>query len=157
MKRIKHGILLLGAGLALSWSRVALAAPLNCTISSTAVIFGNYLPTNTTPLSGTGTLTISCNKKNVSLIIALSIGQGSSYGTRYMAGGSPAAQLNYNLYTNAAHSILWGDGTGGSSTNSKVTGGANQALAVTVYGLIPDQQNISAGTYTDSITATVNY
>lgn len=146
---------LIGIMLTIFGYRTAQAAPPNCNLASTAVNFGNYLSTNTTPVSGTGTLTLTCNRSGT-YSIALSTGQSGSFNPRYMSGGSPVNHLDYNLYTDAAHAILWGDGTGGTSV---ATGSysKNVPLSITVYGLLPAQQNVSTGSYSDSITATVTY
>jgi spore coat protein U-like protein len=64
--------------------------------------------------------------------------------------------LNYNPYTTAAHTTVWGDGTGSTQT---VTIGPYRRVhlpqSITVYGLIPALQNAALGPYTDSITAIV--
>ena len=48
--------------------------------------------------------------------VALSTGGSGSYATRKMSNGTDT--LSYNLYTDAGHTIIWGDGSGGTSTNS---------------------------------------
>lgn len=145
----------LGIALSLCWYGTAQAAPPHCDATSTVVNFGSYLPSNASPLSSTGGITLSCNRSG-SYSIALSTGQSGSYNPRYMSGGSPVAHLNYNLYTDPSHTILWGDGTGGTSV---ATGSypKNSPITITVYGLLPAQQNVGTGAYTDSITATVTY
>lgn len=137
------------------WCGTAHAAPPSCSTTSTTINFGNYLPSSTIPLSSTGTITLNCNRSG-SYSIALSMGQGGSYNPRSMSGGSPVTQLNYNLYTNAQHTIIWGDGSGGTSV---ATGSysKNVPVSITVYGLLPAQQNVPTGLYTDSITATITY
>ncbi|MGA9853151.1 MAG: spore coat U domain-containing protein [Gammaproteobacteria bacterium] len=145
-------------------SGLACAAPTpECTITSTAISFGNYDPLSSTSLTGTGTLGFSCTKasltgvdKTVTFVIALSTGSGS-YGTRIMNNG--AYSLDYNLYTDTTYTSVWGDGTAGtaeySSTYAKTQ--APAVVTVYVYGLIPAQQNAVPGSYTDSITATVTF
>ncbi len=65
-----------------------------------------------------------------------------------------ADRLNYNLYTNSSHTIVWGDGTGVTVT---VSGNAATA-SHTVYGRIAGSQNAARlGAYTDSITVTVTF
>jgi spore coat protein U-like protein len=67
---------------------------------------------------------------------------------------SGANLLNYNLYTSAARNVVWGDGTGGSNTMSAT---ANGSTTLNIFGQIPASQDAAVGTYTDSITATVNF
>lgn len=146
---------LMGLAVLIGGSNIAHAGPANCSATSTTVNFGSYLPSNAAGLSSTGVITLSCNR-NGSYSIALSTGQSGTFNPRYMSGGSPINHLNYNLYTDVAHTILWGDGTGGTSV---ATGSysKNAPVTITVYGLLPAGQNVGAGTYTDSITATVTY
>ena len=66
--------------------------------------------------------------------------------------------LNYNLYTNSARTIVWGDGTGGSSAQTlsggTVSGGLRR-FSRTVYGRIAAMQNVGAASYSDTIVMTV--
>jgi spore coat protein U-like protein len=66
--------------------------------------------------------------------------------------------LSYNLYLDAAHSMIWGDGTGGSQTGTLTINGLGNVTAnATIYALIPSQDPAPGAGYTDSITVTVNY
>jgi spore coat protein U-like protein len=146
------------AGLLLCLSGGAGAA---CSVSATAVSFGSYNPLSPLNTDATGTVTVTCSgllSVLVSYEVLLSRGGAGSYTPRRMAGGSNT--LDYNLYTNITRTTIWGDNTGGSS---RVTGSILVQLLVptsnlhTIYGRIPAQQNVAAGTYADSITVTVNY
>ena len=134
---------------------IAQAAPKNCNATATTVNFGSYLPTNAAAVTSAGVITLTCNRTG-SYSIALSTGQSGTFNPRYMSGGSPASDLDYNLYIDAAHTILWGDGTAGTSV---ATGSysKNASVTITVYGLLPAGQNVGAGSYADSITATITY
>jgi spore coat protein U-like protein len=62
--------------------------------------------------------------------------------------------LSYNLFTDSALTQVWGDGaTGGSVLTQKVT--KNKAWNAIVYGSLPAQQNVSAGSYSDSLLVTI--
>lgn len=69
-----------------------------------------------------------------------------------------ANSLNYSLYTTAALTAVWGDGSGNTGT---ATIGPYRKVqlpqSVTIYGLIPALQNATRSPYTDSITATVTF
>jgi spore coat protein U-like protein len=67
--------------------------------------------------------------------------------------GSRANHLNYNLYTGADRSAVWGDGHG----NQLMTVRKNKITTLHVYGQIPAGQDAAVGTYTDSIVATVTF
>lgn len=132
-----------------------------CTIAANPFNFGSYAPLSGTTTSTTGTVSVTCSALiaglNVSYVISLTSGSSGTYTARKMQ-FSPY-QLNYNLYTDAAYSTVWGDGTASTST---VSDSYNLALIsmtrnYTVYGLIPASQQVGAGSYTDTITATVTF
>ncbi|WP_331775739.1 Csu type fimbrial protein [Sulfurospirillum sp. 1612] len=130
-----------------------------CHISATDLNFGNYDPLSVTPTDGTSTITVTC-VLNSAYEVALDkgSGSGSDFTTgRKMTGDTNATELlTYNLYTEASHTTVWGDGTG-SSTVSGTGSGPLSSINHTVYGRIPANENVSAQTYQDTITATINY
>ena len=132
-----------------------------CSVSATAVGFGGYDTLSPLNDDATGTVTVTCSgllSVLVSYEILLSKGGAGTYTPRRMASGSNT--LNYNLYSNITRTTIWGDNTGGSS---RVTGSILVQLLVptsnphTVFGRIPALQNVASGSYTDSITVTLNY
>jgi spore coat protein U-like protein len=130
-----------------------------CTVSAVGVSFGNYNPVATTALTSTGQVTVNCSTAFVfgttAITIDLSTGASNTYTARTMLSGTNT--LTYNLYQNAADTVIWGNGTGGSSAYDGNITGAQPTLQVTVYGQIPALQNPVPGSYTDTITVTVNY
>ncbi|HJV24992.1 MAG TPA: spore coat U domain-containing protein [Aromatoleum sp.] len=134
----------------------------SCTASASATNFGTYSPTSPSALDGTGNVQVSCSLLGiisilVSYQIQLSAGASGSSAGRTLAG--PGASLNYNLYTNASRTAIWGDGSGGSST---VSDGYLLGLLTTVknypvFGRIVAGQNVPSGSYSDTIVVTVNY
>ena len=141
-----------------------LAAPLigapaaACTISGTGVAFGAYDPQSAASDDSAGTVSVNCHPSVESPIVALSTGQSGSYAARRMSGGS--FNINYNLYTSGARTIVWGDGTGGSVTQTLSGGtvsGGTRTFSRTIYGRIPALQNVGAGPYSDTITLTVTF
>lgn len=132
----------------------------SCSVSATSVLFGTYDPASFTPRNGTGTVTLNCTIVLGLLdtwTLLLSRGGSSTYLPRRLASG--ANTLNYNLYTNAARTTVWGDGSAGTSTmsNSSTLSIGTSSVEYTVYGQIPARQDRPPGTYSDSITVTVNY
>jgi spore coat protein U-like protein len=131
----------------------------SCTVTATAVSFGSYNPIASTTNDATGTVQVTCT-----MVIALAgsytidISSGSSGNVAQRTLKQGANSLNYNLYTDPARSIVWGDGTGGSSHVSPTfTALLFVQQSVTVYGRIPAGQNVAAGVYGDTITVTVTY
>jgi len=126
----------------------------SCTISVTSVNFGNYNVFNGTAVDSTGTITYRCNATAVNITITLSKGQSSTYNPRTMTKGGET--LDYNLYTNAGRTSIWGDGTSGTSVYSRVNP-PNNDVNVTIYGRVPAAQDVSAGSYSDTVSATINF
>jgi spore coat protein U-like protein len=135
-------------------SQTSLAAT-SCRFTSVnPVSFGVYdifarQPNN----NGVGSLTIDCKGSgNDNFEVTLSTGQSHSYTTRTMRSGGN--HLDYNLYTSADRSAVWGDGHGGSHL---MTIRKNKATTLNVFGQIPAGQDVAVGTYTDPIVATVTF
>lgn len=150
--------MLMVTGLALLLPVFARAAS-HCTVSANNYSFGNYDPMNSLPTNVTGTnlISVTCNG-NGSAIITVDLSPGGSgvyFPSRQLATGFTSDVLNYNLYTTASLTTVWGDGTGGSG--DVVIPYAMGLHNFTVYGQIPAQQNIGAGSYADSITVTVTF
>lgn len=129
-----------------------------CTVASSGVAFGTYNPFSATPTDTTGTVTVTCSAGAGSgtYTVALSAGSGT-YAARRMTSGS--SLMSYQVYSDAARSVVWGDGTSGTA---KVTPGDNRpqaggATTLTVYGRIPAQLIVAPGGYTDTLTVTVTY
>lgn len=131
----------------------------SCSVATTAVAFGIYNSASNSDVAGNVAVTCSAVAVgfNVAYVIKLSAGGAASFSPRTLANGGYT--LQYNLYTNAARTHIWGDGT--SSTNT--VSDAYTALVLlqlknyAVYGRLPASQNGAAGTYNDSITVTVEY
>jgi spore coat protein U-like protein len=137
------------SGLALFALLLAAAPALqaDCTISASGVAFGSYDAFSPYALDGAGTVSMHCSPES-SYSLGFSSG-GGSYSQRKLSNGP--ATLNYNLYTDASRSVVWGDGTGGTGT----VAGSGENNNHVVYGRIPAQQNTAAGSYGDTIIVTV--
>jgi len=128
----------------------------NCTISTAVLAFGNYDPVNVNaaaPLDGTGTVTIACTKGST-VTIGLGLGSNASGATRRLTDGS-GNFLTYEVYQEAAHTTIWGNA--GAALLSPAAAPSKAARNFTAYGRVPSNQDITAGIYTDTIVATVNF
>ena len=127
----------------------------SCSFTSvTDIGFGTYNVFDTLPdASGVGSITIKCQGgPGNAYDVTLSTGQSNSYISRVMKSG--ANSLTYNIYTSATRSIVWGDGTAGSSTQSAYK---NSTTTLSLFGQIPAGQDVANGIYTDNLIATVNF
>lgn len=144
---------------AAAFAVLAVASPCfaqaNCTISTTAVAFGTYDVFGASPVDSTGAVTYRCNAAARNIRVTLSRGQSATFTPRTMLKTGEA--LTYNLYMDAARTTIWGDGTGGTQFYSKANPANNTNIVLTIYGRITAAQDISAGSYTDTIAATINF
>ena len=122
------------------------AASAACNVTPQAVAFGAYDPLSPIARNGVGNVQVTCTVLT-SFTVSLGPGNGT-VANRRMTGG--AAQLNYNLYKDAARLFIWGEGAAGVSSL-----GTNVQLPV--YGRIPAGQNVPATIYTDSVSVTVTF
>jgi spore coat protein U-like protein len=127
----------------------------SCSFTSVVGVgFGTYNVFSVAPLDSTGSVTYACTGV-ASVSIELGKGSASSFLPRRMIG--PSGPLTYNLYTNAAHTVIWGDGTAGTSAYSLPSPPDGSGVTVTIYGEISARQNIHEGFYADTITVTMNF
>ena len=144
------------AGSATANLNVSASVSAVCTISTAPVAFGAYDPVvanAATDLNGTGTLTVACTK-GASATIDLGNGNNLSGGSRRMSSGTDF--LNYSLYKDAARTQVWGTGLAGGTTYT-YNSASKVATAVTVYGKVPQNQDVTVGAYSDVVLATINY
>ena len=124
-----------------------------CSVAASPLTFGSY-DVSGAAVNVSSTVGVTCTGGS-SYTIALGVGGGSgaTFATRKMSFG--AGTLHYSIYTDAARTAVWGDGTGGSNT---VSGTGSLGLVThTAYGSIPAGQSANAGVYTDSVSVTLNY
>jgi spore coat protein U-like protein len=128
-----------------------------CSLTTTAVSFGSYDPivaNASTALNATGSISDTCSN-GLSGTITLDAGlypTGSSTASvpaRQMRSG--ASVLGYFLYTDSARSNPWG------SSGVGITGTGTTSVPILVYGQVPGGQNAAAGSYSDTVTATITF
>jgi spore coat protein U-like protein len=131
-----------------------------CTVSNSNLDFGNYTGGSPTPLTGLATVTAHCG---VGQPYAIGLSQGLYPGatttTRRMTitGGSGDASLGYDLFTDPAGTLHWGNITDGMTENVVQGTGTGGDQEIPVYGKIPAGQNVRTGLYEDTILVTLSY
>ena len=168
MNRARHTLRRRGFRLAAVAALLLAATPtiaaVNCSTSSPTLAFGNYDPTVGTPTDITGTMTVTCTRApfdtwTVSYTIELSTGGSGTYANRRMTSG--ASQLNYNVFTTASRTQVWGNGSGstgevGATMNFNLFQFSKSATH-SAYGRMPAGQNANAGTYGDNLVVTLTF
>ncbi len=132
----------------------------SCSVDASTLNFGVYNPLAAGNLDATGSVSVTCGAlvlgANISYNVTLGAGGSGNPLSRTMSNG--ANTLSYNLYTNAGRTLIWGDNSGGTSTVSSaylLNLLLSRTDAFSIYGRIPSGQNVTAGSYTDTIVATV--
>lgn len=134
------------------------AQAFNCTITTTPVNFGVYDVFANLPLYSTGSVTVDCknpDRKPLPITIYINQGSAGSFTPRQML-SSLGDRLNYYLFIDSSRTTIWGDGTGGSSVVTAIVS-KDTVFNSIVYSSVPAGQNVSAGIYSDALTATVNW
>ena len=142
------------------FSLLAWEAHAACNVSTTSVNFGNYDVFLATPLDSTGTVTVWCDENlNQDLIIGIGpSGNSGGFQPRKMRPSSGSDLLDYNLYTNSFRTAVWGNGTAGTSTvNAGKIKKNDPPTSVTIFGRVPPGQNVSVGTYSDTLVVTITW
>jgi spore coat protein U-like protein len=131
----------------------------NCTISTTGITFGAYDPivaNATTALDSTGSVTITCTQ-GAATTIGLNAGNNTANAsgtTRAMNSGTNF--LSYEIFQNAGRTTLWGNS--GADLFTPEAAPSSAARTFTTHGRVPPGQDVpSSGSYTDTVTATVNF
>ncbi|MGB6986183.1 MAG: spore coat protein U domain-containing protein [Candidatus Aquilonibacter sp.] len=121
-----------------------------CDIAVSPMRFPNYDPSVPYDTSAVDTFSIFCNAPHV-LVISLITNDRCMQ--RYLR--RALDRLAYNLYQDAGNSIVWGSLNpicGRVETDSIL-----RRTDFSVYGLLPREQNVRAGTYTDVVTIEADF
>jgi spore coat protein U-like protein len=138
----------------------------DCTALASGVAFGVYDPLAAAPDDSTASMTVVCayvsgGTDQVGYRVSLSTGDSGTYSARTMHAGSSA--LNYNLYSDAGRTAVWGDGSNGTTVMSDsftVGPGVGNSLRIdtrTIYGRMPARQDALDGSYADTIVVTLEF
>lgn len=148
------------AGTATSNLTVSSSVSANCSITTTPLSFGEYDPVvanASANLDSTGTVSVTCTD-GASATIALGQGSNADAGStdgaplRRMSDGG-TNYLSYNLYSDSARTTAWTNDAAG----DVATTGTGTADEHTIYGRVTAGQNVPAGSYNDTVIATVTF
>ncbi len=134
--------------LALAVPAAARAAPSCHGISVTALAFGNYDVYGAAPLDSVATISYSCPPPAVP-VVDISAGSAGSFSPRRMTLTGSTDTLAYNVYVDAARTIVW--------NNTPVAVPQGTGKSVPVYGRVFPLQDVSVGSYADTLVVTFNF
>jgi spore coat protein U-like protein len=126
-----------------------------CSISATPVSFGTYDVFAAAPLDSLGSVMYRCSGGAKVIAITISDGWGGSFTPRKLL--SFTGWLGYNLYRDPSRSVVWGNGTSGTSFYATTNIPNNRDVSVPVYGRVDAGQDVRAGLYGDYVSVTVNF
>lgn len=126
----------------------------SCEVNATDLIFGNYDPVAATHVEAQTSLSVTCtNGTPYHVGLSLGDGSGASMANRRMTKDGGSQTLNYVLYKDNQHSVLWGN----SGTDRVSATGDGTSDTIDVFGRIPMQQAAPAGDYSDTVVVTVSW
>ena len=133
----------------------------NVTAGSASNISLGSVAAGTTNVTGSNTIKVNCSK-TTPYNVGLAPSNGVNTGLGSMA-GSPGNTdtVAYQLYSDAAYSVAWGNTATATSVGNGVAGtgagmGTSQANTLTVYAKAPTT-DVTPDNYTDTVTVNVNY
>ncbi len=129
-----------------------------CRMNATPINFGNYDVFLSTPLDAVGIITLNCDRHVRTATVTLNQGLYGTFSPRRMKRSGGTDLLDYNVFTDVTRTAIFGDGSGGSSSvfvNRPGPGNRDWIANINMYSRIPPGQNVSVGSYSDSLTATV--
>ncbi len=120
----------------------------------TSVAFGTYNVFDAAARLSSGGIVFECSGVQPSDTVTIEI-SGATDATvlRGMTAGSHV--LRYQLYLDAARTIVWGTGAGGTATYGPVLPADGVPTSVPIYGRVPARQDVGAGAYSDSLLVTL--
>jgi len=153
---MRVSMMLVGAMLAVMVS--AQPARADCEVQSSGIVFPAYDVYATQPLDAVGTLQFKCSpeQKNATPTVRLTLGAAPD-GTFVRRMKNDGDTLRYNLFVDPYHTAVWGDGTEGTMAYIAACCPVGKFSDVKVYARIPAGQDVSAGTYVDSMLVTIEF
>lgn len=116
----------------------------DCSITAAGLAFGAY--DRASGNTGTASITANCT---LDLPASVSLDDGLNTG-RQMTNGT--SNLAYALFKDSAHTQSWA-----ANTDALAITGTGADDAHTIYGTIASGQNVSKGSYLDTVTATITF
>jgi spore coat protein U-like protein len=124
------------------------AAPSCKNISVTALAFGNYDAYNATDTDSAGTISYSCPPPTTPTV-SIDAGQAFANGRRRMTRAGGTDWLSYDIFVDAARNTVW--------SSTPVSVAAGNAVSVPYYARAFALQDVSVGSYSDTLIVTFNF
>jgi spore coat protein U-like protein len=126
----------------------------SCTIETRPLSFGTYDPEANAELDAVAQVIYTCDNQAKKIRIEMTTGVGNQFTPRHMYANS-VDRLDYNIYLDATHNTIWGQGLYGTDVYYQNNPPNGTPVIVLAYGRIPGRQNPSPGLYADVLTVRV--
>ena len=134
----------------------------DCTLTTANIVFSAFNPYDATFERANGLAKVYCintsgSSSTITYSLTLSAGGSRNQTDRLVVNG--VKSVSYNLYKNSTYTEILGDGYSSTIIKNTYTLASNASRTdnYTIYGKIPVQPLAEPMTYTDTITATLNY
>jgi spore coat protein U-like protein len=122
-----------------------------CLVSASTLNFGTY---NGAQNDAASNVSVTCtNTTPYKVGLDAGLATGATVTSRKMQDGT-GQFLNYAIFSDSGRTTNWGNTPGTDTVNQA---GNGSAQSIPVYGRIAQNQYVTPGAYSDTITATVNY
>jgi spore coat protein U-like protein len=125
-----------------------------CRVTPAVLDFGRYSPVGPNavqPLDSDATFEVQCTP-GATARVSLGLGQSPSGTQRRMASAKGRDLMAYDLYQDSGRSATWGAGD-----VVTLTSFGPAPVRLPVYGRVPGGQDLSIGSYADSVVITVTF
>jgi spore coat protein U-like protein len=128
-----------------------------CSITSvTGVAFGAYDVFDPSPVSSAGAVTYVCTAvQPLDRVVIELDGVTDAATLRAMTAGSHT--LGYQLYLDAARTLVWGTGGGGTASYGPILPSDGVSTVVPIYGALPARQDVATGSYGGTVVVTLQF
>ena len=140
------------AGLAAICCPSRASAQLGCHVAMGNIQFGTVNDVGEGASTAAGAMNVYCNSAStpyVRVCIALGAPVANSWDPRYLQGPTPT-RLEYNIYTDAGYTQIWGSAYGTAGKQRAVdmsTSWGNSSATVPYYAKVPAQNSVPPGQY----------
>lgn len=128
---------------------------MRCNISVRSNLnFGVYMPLTPVDVNSTGRIRVTCRRGYGTFSIQIGPGVSGNQASRALAHTTTSELLYYNVYLDAGHSQIWGDGTPPTFMATGVRSffdGRRTRIFYTIYGSLFANQAPNPGNYRDSL------
>jgi spore coat protein U-like protein len=127
-------------------------APAFCAIETRPLSFGIYDPAANADLDALAQVIYICNNQANKIRVEMTTGYANQF-DRLMSSGEDT--LSYNIYLDATHQTIWGQGAFGTDVYYQSNPPNGTPVTVLGYGRIRAGQGVTPGNYADALTVRI--